>query len=135
MSDDDSFIIGEMQNETEEELVLIYPIVLRLKSTTQRTTNVSTSKMMPFSMNNVVAIRKNNIISVTKPNERIIKYYLNFLRLYREALDTILEQEIVDLQEDSESELDAISSEVEQFQEQQEDNTEVNAISRKSVLH
>lgn len=133
MSDDDSFIIGELHNETEEELVLNYPIVLRLRATPQRTTNVSTSKLMPFSMNNLVSIRKRNIHSVTKPNERLIKYYIKFMDLYKNALDNILEEEIVNLQDEFDSNL---SDEAEQFIEQQEDVTEhSNDVDRKGILH
>lgn len=131
MSDDDSFIIGELHNETEEELILNYPIVIRLKSTPQRTTNVSTSKLMPFSMNNLVSIRKRNIHSVTKPNERLIKYYINFMNLYKNALDNILEEEIVNLQDEYDANL---ADEAEQFIEQQEATTD-HDVDRKGILH
>ena len=72
LSDDDSFIIGEMHNETEEDIVLKYPIVIRLRTTVNQTTNVTTSKFLPFSENNIVALKKSALIGFTKPNEKII---------------------------------------------------------------
>ena len=46
LSDDDSFIIGEVHNETEEDIVLKYPIVMRLRTTVNQTTNVTTSTLV-----------------------------------------------------------------------------------------
>ncbi len=33
LSDDDSFIIGELHNESEDDVVMKYPVVVRLKTT------------------------------------------------------------------------------------------------------
>lgn len=99
LSDDDSFVVGELKNETEEEVVLQYPIVMRLRTTINQTTNVSTSKMMPFSENNIVALRKQSIIGFSKPNEKIIKYYLRFIENFQKILDEDLENDILGLQE------------------------------------
>lgn len=100
LSDDDSFIIGELHNETEDDVVLKYPVVVRLRTTVNQTTNVTTSKMMPFSENNLVALKKTAIVSVAKPNERIIKYYLKFLERFQKILDEDLEKDICGLQDD-----------------------------------
>lgn len=100
LSDDDAFVVGELHNETDEEVVLKYPIVMRLRTTIQQTTNVSTSKMMPFSENNIVALRKQSIVGFTKPNEKIIKYYLRFLNTFQKILDEDLENDILGLQDD-----------------------------------
>lgn len=100
LSDDDSFIIGEMHNETEDDVVLKYPVVIRLKTTINQTTNVTTSKLMPFSENNIVALKKSAIVGFTKPNERIIKYYLKFMERFQKILDEDLERDICGLQED-----------------------------------
>lgn len=100
LGDDDSFIIGEMHKETDDEIVLKYPIVIRLKTTVSQTTNVTTSKLMPFSENNIVGLKKSAIVGFTKPNERIIKYYLKFLERFQKLLDENLEKDICGLQED-----------------------------------
>ena len=99
LSDDDSFIIGELHNETEDDVVMKYPVVIRLKTTIDQTTNVTTSKLMPFSENNIVALKKNTIIAFSKPNERIIKYYLRFLDRFQKVLDEDLENDICGLQD------------------------------------
>lgn len=100
LSDDDSFIIGEMHNETEDDVVLKYPVVIRLRTTINQTTNVTTSKLMPFSENNIVALKKTAIVGFSKPNERIIKYYLRFLDRFQKILDEDLERDICGLQDE-----------------------------------
>ena len=99
LSDDDSFVIGELHNETEDDVVLKYPVVVRLKTTVNQTTNVTTSKLMPFSENNIVALKKTAIVGFSKPNERIIKYYLKFLENFQSMLDNDLENDICGLQD------------------------------------
>ena len=99
LSDDDSFIIGELHNETEDDVVLKYPVVIRLRTTVNQTTNVTTSKLMPFSENNIVALKKTAIVGFSKPNERIIKYYLKFLENFQSMLDNDLENDICGLQD------------------------------------
>jgi hypothetical protein len=99
LSDDDSFIIGELHNESEDDVVMKYPVVVRLKTTINHTTNVTTSKLMPFSENNIVALKKSSIIAFSKPNERIIKYYLMFIEKFRQVLDEELENDICGLQD------------------------------------
>ncbi|MDC3266336.1 hypothetical protein OAU13_00255 [bacterium] len=106
LSDDDSFVVGELHNETDEEVVLKYPIAVKLKTTINQTTNVSTSKLMPFSENNIVALRKQSIVGFTKPNERIIKYYLRFLNNFQKLLDEDLENDILGLQDSYSDPLD-----------------------------
>lgn len=100
LSDDDSFIIGELHNETDDEVVMKYPIVVKLRTTVHQTTNVTTSKLMPFSENNIVALKKSAIVGFSKPNERIIKYYLGFLDKFQKVLDEDLEKDICGLQDD-----------------------------------
>lgn len=100
LGDEDSFVIGELHNETEEDVVLKYPLIIRLKTTTNQTTNVTTSKLMPFSDNNIVALKKSAIVGFSKPNERIIKYYLKFLERFQNILDEELEKDICGLQDD-----------------------------------
>jgi len=100
LSDDDSFIIGELHNESEDDVVMKYPVVVRLRTTVNQTTNVTTSKLMPFSENNIVALKKSSIIAFSKPNERIIKYYLKFLEKFQILLDEDLEKDICGLQDD-----------------------------------
>lgn len=99
LSDDDSFVVGELHNETEDDVVLKYPVVVRLKTTVNQTTNVTTSKLMPFSENNIVALKKTAIVGFSKPNERIIKYYLKFLERFQKVLDEDLENDICGLQD------------------------------------
>jgi len=100
LGDDDSFVIGEMHNETEDDVVLKYPVIIRLKTTINQTTNVTTSKLMPFSENNIVALKKSAIVGFSKPNERIIKYYLKFMERFQKILDEDLERDICGLQDD-----------------------------------
>ena len=100
LSDDDSFIIGELHNESEDDVVMKYPVVVRLRTTINQTTNVTTSKLMPFSDNNIVALKKSSIVAFSKPNERIIKYYLKFMDRFQTILDEDLEKDICGLQDD-----------------------------------
>ena len=100
LSDEDSFIIGELHNETDDDVVMKYPVVVRLKTTINQTTNITTSKLMPFSENNIVALKKSSIVAFSKPNERIIKYYLKFMERFQTILDEDLERDICGLQDD-----------------------------------
>lgn len=100
LSDDDSFVIGELHNETEDDVVMKYPVTIRLRTTVNQTTNVTTSKLMPFSENNIVALKKTAIVGFSKPNEKIIKYYLKFLERFQKVLDEDLENDICGLQDD-----------------------------------
>jgi hypothetical protein len=106
LSDDDSFIIGELHNETEDDVVMKYPVVVRLRTTVNQTTNVTTSKLMPFSENNIVALKKTSIIAFSKPNEKIIKYYLKFMDNFRKILDEDLENDICGIQDEYGDSLD-----------------------------
>jgi hypothetical protein len=126
LSDDDSFVVGELKNETEDEVVLRYPIVMKLRTTIHQTTNVSTSKMMPFSENNIVALRKQSIVGFSKPNEKIIKYYLKFIENFQKILDEDLENDILGLQEGFSDPLD--------FEEDDEELTVTN-VSITPLLH
>jgi hypothetical protein len=126
LSDDDSFVVGELKNETEDEVVLRYPIVMKLRTTIHQTTNVSTSKMMPFSENNIVALRKQSIVGFSKPNEKIIKYYLKFIENFQKILDEDLENDILGLQEGFSDPLD--------FEEDDEEPT-ITSFSNTPLLH
>jgi hypothetical protein len=126
LSDDDSFVVGELRNETEDEVILVYPIVMKLRTTINQTTNVSTSKMMPFSENNIVALRKQSIVGFSKPNEKIIKYYLRFIENFQKILDEDLENDILGLQEGFSDPLD--------FEEDDEEFT-VTSVNNIPLLH
>ena len=102
LSDSDNFIIGKLKNETEGEIIIEYPISIRLQPNAMGTTSVSTTKMMPFSKNNLVAIMKPKIVAMSKPNEKIIGYYNSFIEKYSKIYDELLEDDIlgVKMQED-----------------------------------
>ena len=95
LSDSDNFIVGELKNETEGEIIIGYPISIRLAPNAMGTTSVSTTKMMPFSKNNLVAIMKPKIVAMSKPNEKIISYYINFVEKYGKVYDELLEDDIL----------------------------------------
>ena len=97
LSDSDNFIVGELKNETEGEIIIGYPISIRLAPNAMGTTSVSTTKMMPFSKNNLVAIMKPKIVAMSKPNEKIISYYINFVEKYGKVYDELLEDDILGL--------------------------------------
>ena len=108
LSDTDNFIIGKLKNETDGEVILEYPISIRLAPNALGTTSVSTTKMMPFSMNNLVAIMKNKIVAMSKPNEKVIGYYDNFVQKYAKLYEDTLENDILGLKvEDDEPEVDS----------------------------
>ncbi len=95
LSDSDNFIIGKLKNETEGEIIIEYPISIRLQPNAMGTTSVSTTKMMPFSKNNLVAIMKPKIVAMSKPNEKIIGYYNSFIEKYSKIYDELLEDDIL----------------------------------------
>lgn len=98
LSDQDNFVIGKLTNETEGEIILDYPISIRLSPNAMGTTSVSTTKMMPFSLNNLVAIMKTKIIAMSKPNEKVIGYYENFIEKYAKLYEDTLENDILGIQ-------------------------------------
>jgi hypothetical protein len=95
LSDSDNFIVGKLKNETEGEIIIEYPISIRLQPNAMGTTSVSTTKMMPFSKNNLVAIMKPKIVAMSKPNEKIIGYYTSFIEKYSKIYDELLEDDIL----------------------------------------
>ena len=95
LSDSDNFIVGKLKNETEGEIIIEYPISIRLQPNAIGTTSVSTTKMMPFSKNNLVAIMKPKIVAMSKPNEKIIGYYTSFIEKYSRIYDELLEDDIL----------------------------------------
>jgi hypothetical protein len=95
LSDSDNFIIGKLVSETTGEVIIEYPISIRLTPNAMGTTSVSTTKMMPFSKNNLVAIMKPKIVAMSKPNEKIIGYYTNFVEKYGKLYDELLEDDIL----------------------------------------
>lgn len=95
LSDSDNFIIGKLVDENTDTIIVEYPISIRLTPNAMGTTSVSTTKMMPFSMNNKVAIMKPKIVAMSKPNEKIIGYYNNFVEKYGKLYDELLEDDIL----------------------------------------
>lgn len=92
----DNYIITEVLEETEDQILVNYPVVIRLISDfNSGTVGVQTSKVMPFSINNVVAYSKESIVAMSKPSEVIVKHYLNFIEKHSQAFDTILENELL----------------------------------------
>lgn len=123
----DNFVISELLEETETQLVVKYPVVLRVNSSVE-TISVYTTKLMPFSMNNVVAFTKTSIIALTKPNERIIEYYLNFLAKYSEIFDDLIEKQVLDMDmtdEFAEEEPELYDEEPDEFVVQQTSNNTI----------
>ena len=97
----DNYIITELIEENDTQLVVKYPVVLRVNASVD-SINVQTTKVMPFSMNNIVAFSKTSIIALSKPNERIIEYYLNFLDKYSEVFDELIEKQVLDMSDNDE---------------------------------
>ena len=95
LSDTDYFNVGTLSNETDGEIIIEYPNCIRLSPNAMGTTSVSTTKMMPFSKNNLVAIMKPKIVAMSKPNEKIIGYYNSFIEKYSKIYDELLEDDIL----------------------------------------
>jgi hypothetical protein len=112
LSDSDNFIIGKLKNETEGEIIIEYPISIRLQPNAMGTTSVSTTKMMPFSKNNLIAIMKPKIVAMSKPNEKIIGYYTSFIEKYSKIYDELLEDDILGVKSQEEDISDDESEEV-----------------------
>jgi hypothetical protein len=91
----DNFIIGKLNKETDEDVIIEYPISIRLTPNAMGTTSVSTTKMLPFSKNNLVVVMKTNIIAMSAPNDKIIAYYLQFIEKYGKMYDEVLENDIL----------------------------------------
>ena len=114
LSDSDNFIVGKLKNETESEIIIEYPISIRLAPNAMGTTSVSTTKMMPFSKNNLVAIMKPKIVAMSKPNEKIIGYYTSFIERYSKIYDELLEDDILGVKlEQEQEEFDELGDETE----------------------
>lgn len=113
LSDNDNFVIGKLVSETDGEVILDYPIVIRLTPNPMGTTSVSTTKMMPFSMNNKVAVMKSKIVSMSKPNEKVIGYYRNFVEKYGEMYDSVLEDDILGIKHEASESKEEADNEIE----------------------
>lgn len=113
LSDNDNFVVGKLVTETEGEVILEYPIVIRLTPNPMGTTSVSTTKLMPFSLSNKVAIMKTKIVAMSKPNEKVIGYYQRFVEKYGKMYDSVLEDDILGIKPEVTEVQEEIDKEVE----------------------
>lgn len=113
LSDNDNFVVGKLVTETEGEVILEYPIVIRLTPNPMGTTSVSTTKLMPFSLSNKVAIMKAKIVAMSKPNEKVIGYYQRFVEKYGKMYDSVLEDDILGIKPEVTEVQEEIDKEVE----------------------
>ncbi len=107
MADRPAYVIGSIVKETENHLVVYYPVVLSLYNTPDGM-EVITSKYLPFSETDEVMFMKSSIHAVTRPKQSFINHYLKFIKEWRdEGGEKDLENRILGIvSESNEDELD-----------------------------
>jgi hypothetical protein len=95
MTDRPSYLIAELVEEGRDDVVLYYPAVVSVYSD-EEGMQIITSKYLPFAVNDLVSIVKTSIDAIATPKETMIKFYLEFVKRWRDGgLEKILESRII----------------------------------------
>lgn len=89
------FVVGELLRETQDALIVRYPILIGLMADDNNQPYVSTAKFFPFSEDNIVTLMKNQFMGVSSPKPNIIEYYHKFKAKYGVMLETEMETRLL----------------------------------------
>ena len=95
LSDNDTYIVGKLVEEKDDEIILEYPISIKMVVNSSGGYHVHTNKFMPFSLNNLVAVMKPMIVALSKPNHKVIGFYKHFLETYSKQYDNETENDLL----------------------------------------
>lgn len=95
VSDRSAFLIGQLLEETENEVVVHFPVVMAIGLDDNDELNVTASKWFPFCVDDVVQIPKETIVAVASPKQNVIDHYQRFMAETPEVQDDTLENEVL----------------------------------------
>lgn len=99
MADRPAYLIGQLMEESRDEVVLYYPTLVTVYND-EGGMQVVTSKYLPFAAGDLVAIVKTSIHAIATPKETLIKYYLEFVKRWQgEGFERLLESRILGVEE------------------------------------
>lgn len=95
MADRPAYLIAQLLSENHSEVTLYYPVLITIYHDDDGMQIVS-SKYLPFAKDDLVAIVKTSIHAISTPKDKLIKFYLEFVKRWREeGLEKILEARIL----------------------------------------
>ncbi len=95
VSDRSAFLIGQLLEETENEVVVHFPVVMAIGLDDNDELNVTASKWFPFCVDDVVQIPKETIVAVASPKQNVIDHYQRFMAETPEVQDDSLENAVL----------------------------------------
>ena len=95
VSDRSAFLIGQLLEETESEVVVFFPVVMTMAVDDDDNIGVNASKWFPFAVDDIVQIPKETIIAVAAPKQNIVEHYKKFLSEMVELTDDTLENKVL----------------------------------------
>ena len=95
MADRSAFVIGQVIEESRDEVVLYYPVQVTVYNDHEGM-NIITSKYLPFAEGDLVSIVKTSIHSVAAPKQSLIAKYIEFKERWRtKGIENQLEDAIL----------------------------------------
>jgi hypothetical protein len=95
VSDRSAFLIGQLLEETENGVVVHFPVVMAIGLDENDELNVTASKWFPFAVDDVVQIPKETLVAVATPKQNVIDYYHRFMAETPEVQDDSLENAVL----------------------------------------
>lgn len=95
VGDRSSFIVSELLEETDNEVILASPVVMVLNYDDEGSLQVIPSKWMPFTADDVVQVPKERLVAIARPTRKIIDHYRAFIKENPDISDGSLEDEVL----------------------------------------
>lgn len=95
VSDRSAFLVGQLLEETDNEVVVHFPVVMTIGLNEEDELNINASKWFPFCVDDVVQIPKETIVAVASPKQNVIDYYQKFMAETPGLLDDTLENTVL----------------------------------------
>lgn len=95
VGDRSAFLVGQLLEETDSEVVLYFPVVMTMGLDDHDELELNASKWMPFSKDDTVQIPKESLVAVAAPAEHLIDFYLKFLEDCPELRNGSLESKVL----------------------------------------
>lgn len=95
VSDRSAFLVGQLIEETDAEIVVQTPVIMTMGIDDQDELYVNASKWFPFAEDDVVQIPKESIVAVATPKKNILDYYVRFINANPELSDDSLENKVL----------------------------------------
>lgn len=95
IGDRSAFLVGKLVEESENDIVLHFPVIMTIGLDENEDIEINTSKWFPFCASDIVQIPKEAIVAIASPKQNIINHYLKFIAENPGICDESLENEAI----------------------------------------